>query len=187
MGCASATGHATLVHELLAHGADVDYFIDAIWNDDYRKTALRFAIENDHTRVVELLLVNGADANFHSSIGASLLYYALDDGRYDSVKALLAHGAVGSDNDDGPSNLEHAMELPPDCPSRTLIVKALLPRLPDVPSIPVFWHRSKDEMCYAPLPETEDETEWREVARIMVYEETLPPSILTNDGKDRMK
>ena len=103
---------------------------------------------------------------------------------------MLAHGAVDSDNDDGKSNLEHAMELPPDCPSRTLIVKALLPRLPDVPSIPVFWHRSKDEICCAPLPETEDETEWREVARIMVYEETLPPSICDgaaiNYGKHRM-
>ena len=136
-----------------------------------------------------MLLDNGADADFHSH-GYSLLHYALTDGRYDSVKALLAHGAADSDNDAEETNLMLAMQLPPDCPSRTLIVKALLPELPDVPSIPVFWHRSKDEMCCAPLPETEDKTEWREVARIMVYEETLQDSICDaaamNYGRHRM-
>ena len=78
---ASENGDVDVVRELLAHGANVDQCMSDRDSDSWdacHYTALRFAIDNDHTGVVEVLLDNGADANFHSH-GFSLLHYALTD------------------------------------------------------------------------------------------------------------
>jgi len=85
---------------LVEFGARLDH------RDNFGRTALHFAIDNDDARrsksvkkdtsTLEVLLSAGADANVMDSTGASPLYLACERGKTEFVKLLLRRGASPS-------------------------------------------------------------------------------------------
>ncbi len=80
-------GHAEIVSQLLAQGAD----FNARASDD--RTALMVAAENGHTEIVSQLLAQGADVNAAASDGGTALMVAAQNGRAEIVAELLDQGA----------------------------------------------------------------------------------------------
>ena len=61
-------------------------------------TALHYAAEGGHTRVVSALLKGGADANPLTDDGRTPLHFAAGEGHADTVETLLANGANAASN-----------------------------------------------------------------------------------------
>lgn len=86
---AAGSGDYKTVEELLDAGADIDFF------DELNRSALHYAVEGAHRRLVHLLLAKGADVNAHVSdnAGDTPMTIAAYQGHYDICKLLLKSGA----------------------------------------------------------------------------------------------
>jgi len=61
--------------------------------NEFEETALIFAVRYHHTRMIDLLIDNGANIDQDDCIGYSPLFYAYTDGYLDIVKQLISRGA----------------------------------------------------------------------------------------------
>lgn len=86
---AAESGDHKRVEELLDAGADIHLF------DELSKSALHYAVEGGHRRLVHFLLTNGADVNAHVSddAGDTPITIAAYQGHYAITKLLLKAGA----------------------------------------------------------------------------------------------
>lgn len=82
-------GHAEIVGDLLAHGADVR----AVSRNPMRLQALHSAAAGRHLPVVRALVERGADVNACQQQGFTALHAAADNGDVEMVRLLLQHGA----------------------------------------------------------------------------------------------
>ena len=85
---AARTGNAGTVRLLLAHGANV--------NPKERvkgQTALMWAISENHSHVVELLIASGADVNAKSTGGFTALMFAAQQGNVEAAHTVVEAGA----------------------------------------------------------------------------------------------
>ena len=81
-------GHADVVRELLAAGADPN-----VIETYYRQTPLHKAAVEGHSEVVKELLTGGADPNAAGYMGRTPLHEAAEGGHPEVVRALLAYDA----------------------------------------------------------------------------------------------
>lgn len=88
LGSAAFRGYTDIVNLLLERGADVN-----AGSRDEDGTALSCAVAGDHTNLVAILLDKGADINSTNNSGCSVLLTAIDTGRRNSAKYLIARGA----------------------------------------------------------------------------------------------
>jgi len=88
LGSAAFRGYTDIVNLLLERGADVN-----AGSRDEDGTALSCAVAGDHTNLVAILLDKGADINSTNKSGCSVLLTAIDTGRRNSAKYLIARGA----------------------------------------------------------------------------------------------
>lgn len=86
---ASARGYLDLVLLLIKKDAQVD----AKEKTYGGRTALLWAVQNGHIKIVEYLLKNKADPNFKTSDGFTALDIACGEGRLKIAKLLIKHGA----------------------------------------------------------------------------------------------
>lgn len=84
---ASIHGFISLIHILLARGADVNQ------HDRLGTTPLQLAAEWGHIKIVKLFLSRGADINQRGRFYSTPLHQAAENGHVMIVKLLLAHGA----------------------------------------------------------------------------------------------
>ena len=85
---ASYMGNLNIVKILMDYDADIN-----AKDNSYGETALDFAVQNSHAKVVEALLRNGADINSIGKNGTTALIFAADKGDIEIVKILLKYGA----------------------------------------------------------------------------------------------
>ena len=78
---------AKVIKELIKEGADVNE------RDARGQTALMWAVQYEHTELVELLIANGADVNAKDNDGWTALIWAARCGHTETVKPLKKHGA----------------------------------------------------------------------------------------------
>jgi uncharacterized protein len=98
-------GHANIVTELLAAGANVNRC------DKYGNTLLSVAAEKAHAGIVKQLLDAGARCDLADEAGAAPLHMAAENNHADSVKLLLVAGAsVDQANHSGKTPLHLAAE-----------------------------------------------------------------------------
>src|SRR6266404_1148492 len=98
---ASRAGHPRIVRSLLRHGLDVD-----ILNGECM-TPLGYA---RHCDVVECLIYHGADVNWKTILGYTLLHRAAYNGLIDVIRVLLKHNAdVNVQDMDGQTPLQMAI------------------------------------------------------------------------------
>jgi len=81
-------GNLARVKALLEQGADVNA------KDKQGKTALFYAVENNHKDIVELLIAKGADVNAKEDGGYTPLYYAFWSKNKDLITLLISKGAA---------------------------------------------------------------------------------------------
>ncbi|KAF8692213.1 hypothetical protein HU200_039816 [Digitaria exilis] len=122
-------GHYEAVRLLLSKGVDVDPV-------NHRGTPLHLAAAKDRDQVVKILLEHGADAgadvNFISPSGLTVLMKAADDGLTDMVKFLLQSGADPNIADeDGKIPIMFAAVH-----GHRELVEILFPRTRPIPSVP---------------------------------------------------
>lgn len=99
LGVACLYGHADVVKELLAAGANVAA-------DQDGQTPLMLAAGQGHTAVVETLIAAGADIAAKDKDGLTALMAAASANRADTVRALIARGAnVNAPNPEGSTAL----------------------------------------------------------------------------------
>ena len=86
---AAGAGDIPEMEKLAAAGFDVNMF------DDTGRTPLHFAVEGEHYRAAEWLLMHGADVNSHDEnmIGETPLCFAVQRDYPELVELLLRHGA----------------------------------------------------------------------------------------------
>lgn len=96
---AADQGHATTIHILLDHGADINY-------EGFDGTALHAASGKGHIKAMETLLNRGADIEAHDYAGRTPLYSAISSENEDAVRLLLDRGAKL----DSPSAYETPLE-----------------------------------------------------------------------------
>jgi len=86
---AVSSGDYKKVEELIDVGADIHFV------DELSKSALHYAVENDHRQLVHFLLSKGADVNAHlsDSAGDTPITIAAYQGHYAISKLLLKAGA----------------------------------------------------------------------------------------------
>jgi len=72
--------------------------------------ALLNAAYKNHTKIVKLLVQNGADIKAQSSSGRDVLYYAVQNNNLELLKYLLYHGGEFRDNNFGNDALFEAVE-----------------------------------------------------------------------------
>ena len=93
---AAQMGHADVVPQLLAKGADTGLMANNGW------TALILATQNGHTEIVAQLLAKGADTGLKNKHGGTALMVAAQNGHAEIVAQLLAKGAdTGLKDNDG--------------------------------------------------------------------------------------
>lgn len=82
---AASSGDHNKVEELIDAGADIHFF------DELSKSALHYAVENDHKQLVHFLLQRGADVNAHlrDNAGDTPITIAAYQGHYAISKLLL--------------------------------------------------------------------------------------------------
>ncbi|TVU06259.1 hypothetical protein EJB05_49461 [Eragrostis curvula] len=126
---AAEQGHCEAVRLLLSKGVDVDPV-------NHRGTPLHLAAAKDRDQVVKILLEHdadaGADANFMSPSGPSILMEAVDDGLTDMVKFLLESGA-------DPNIADEDGKIPIMCAAvhgHRELVEILFPKTKPIPSVP---------------------------------------------------
>ncbi len=85
---AAASGEIDKVEALISKGVDVNV---REWGS--LKTALHYAVEKRHEKVVELLLVKGADTDARDAFSATPLHYAVERGYKEMVELLIVNGA----------------------------------------------------------------------------------------------
>ncbi|KAF8733376.1 hypothetical protein HU200_014983 [Digitaria exilis] len=122
-------GHYEAVRLLLSKGVDVDPV-------NHRGTPLHLAAAKDRDQVVKILLEHGADAgadvNFISPSGLTVLMKAADDGLTDMVKFLLQSGADPNIADeDGKIPIMFAAVH-----GHRELVEILFPKTRPIPSVP---------------------------------------------------
>jgi hypothetical protein len=106
---AAFAGHADIVKELLAKGADIEAL------DRLRKNAMTYAAGEGHAEVVRLLIVNGVDPNAVYQNDLTALMWAAGEGKIEAVKVLLDAGARTDLKDDrGKTAADIARELKHD-------------------------------------------------------------------------
>jgi len=84
---ASREGHAPAVAYLLEKGADVDE------QDNYKWTALTWAVKKSQVEVAKALVAKGANVNHQDSEGTPLLQLAVDTNSPEMVRLLLDNKA----------------------------------------------------------------------------------------------
>ena len=103
---AAKTGDLAGVQAELDKGVDVDEGDDS-WPG---MTPLHYASDEGHTKVVELLIANGADVNAKNDNGWTPLHLAAYWGGKEIVELLIAAGAdVNAKNDNGNTPLDWAI------------------------------------------------------------------------------
>ena len=99
-------GHNDVSMHLINHGADVSKI--GVFR---RSTLLRYASENGHSRVVELLLSKGAEIDAEDKNHRTPLMLAVEYGHNDILMHLINHGADVSEKDGHErTSLHHASE-----------------------------------------------------------------------------
>lgn len=93
---AAEWGHLGIAEELLRHKARVDAL------DSYQRTALLWALTNNHRDIALLLIKAGADANRRDPEGNSPLAEAVRHGDVDLVRGILAAGVTLLASDERP-------------------------------------------------------------------------------------
>ena len=91
---AASCCHIEIVHQLLDHGAEVN------WQSETRGTALYTSAANFSSDVVRLLLLNGADVNLMGGWHVRPLNVAAYAGAVDIVETLLEHDIEVDPDDD---------------------------------------------------------------------------------------
>lgn len=110
LGKALANGYYEAAVEAIEDGANVDKTVISLFirlgQPNY--STISECITNGNAELARLLLGKGADPNY--SEGCSLLYYAIQEGKYDIAEALIEYGAdvnsVLDNNGDSQSPLE---------------------------------------------------------------------------------
>jgi len=127
-------GNQHLASILIAAGAHIDA------KGTTGRTALHYAVADDHLDTIRFLIENGADPNARNAEGASPLDDAVWRGSLDSIAILLAHGAHlnESDTKTGATPINEAAFL-----GNTAFVKYLLQFHPDL--------GTPDKQGYSPL------------------------------------
>eukprot|EP00746_Dinoflagellata_sp_MGD_P136543 gnl/MRDRNA2_/MRDRNA2_70454_c0_seq1.p1 gnl/MRDRNA2_/MRDRNA2_70454_c0~~gnl/MRDRNA2_/MRDRNA2_70454_c0_seq1.p1 ORF type:complete len:165 (-),score=33.64 gnl/MRDRNA2_/MRDRNA2_70454_c0_seq1:255-749(-) len=95
----SATeGDLARVQAALENGADIEF------HPKYDFTAMTWAAQGGHLKVVEFLVSRKANMDALDGVGWSILMHAAYRGHVDVVKFLLAHGAKKDHWNNGPGN-----------------------------------------------------------------------------------
>ena len=84
---AALEGDVSTVNELLEEGVPVDCV------NEYDRTALFYAADNNSTDVIRLLLQNGANANKQTRFGFTPLHYAASGNSTEAIAVLVKYGA----------------------------------------------------------------------------------------------
>ena len=105
---ASFRGSYEVVKLLLQNGAEVD----KVHDDDFRFTAFRYAVEEGHFDVAELLIYHGADLHPQDAHLNTPLHFAVYEPHYTLITVLIENGAnTELRNDLGNTALEEAMKF----------------------------------------------------------------------------
>jgi len=108
----SESGNLEILKLLLDHGADPNGRIPKEERPTIR-TPLAAAWFHHRQDMMELLVEKGANVNFQSFDGHTLLMWAATGGAYDLVQFLLAHGADPSIKNDAGVTAHHYAEVSP--------------------------------------------------------------------------
>uniref|UniRef100_A0AAX7UTM9 Ankyrin repeat domain 29 n=1 Tax=Astatotilapia calliptera TaxID=8154 RepID=A0AAX7UTM9_ASTCA len=136
---ASYSGHYDCVKELIMQGADINYQREIflllpntlvilvhpcvfMWQDG--GTALTVASQYGHSKVVDILLKNGANVHDQLNDGATPLFLAAQEGHVTVIRQLLSSGAkVNQAREDGTAPLWMSAQM-----GHSEVVKVLLLR-----------------------------------------------------------
>jgi len=107
---AAVNGQLGQIQWLLERGADINSSGPSIGNTPAGVTALSYAAAENHLKVVEYLILHGAEVNQADAGGGSPLIYAAWRGHTSVVKLLLKHGADTNASVNGRSALSMARD-----------------------------------------------------------------------------
>jgi hypothetical protein len=107
---AAFRGQLDKVKELLAAGADVNY-----WDQETYMTALMYATSREHLDIVNELIANGADLTMTDMNGATALHIAASYGHVDILRTIIdalleEHEGLNTPNGHGQTALHKAAE-----------------------------------------------------------------------------
>ena len=106
LGLAAFFGQETIVHNLLAKGADPNVAA----NNAMQVAPLHSAVAGQHMRIVRMLVEAGAQVNVAQQQGFTPLHGAAHSGNVEMVRYLLSHGAeVSARTASGQSALDLAL------------------------------------------------------------------------------
>ncbi|MCS7244590.1 MAG: ankyrin repeat domain-containing protein [candidate division WOR-3 bacterium] len=101
----TSKGELSKVKDLIKKGADINS------KNEYGKTPLHIAVENNYEDIVKVLLENKADVNIKDNNGNTPLHIAVMKGNEYIIKELLKNGANENiKNNDGKTPKELAIE-----------------------------------------------------------------------------
>ena len=97
-----------LTETLLKYAAEIDVNV----MDEYLKTPLAFAIGRNHPeKLLQLLILYGADINYKFPNGSSLIHYSIRRRTFIAIKTLMSHGlSMKIKNEEGEDALEYALK-----------------------------------------------------------------------------
>lgn len=104
-------GDYDMVKILVENGADINYIIQDIKNDNNRVTALMTASYFGSKNILKYLIEKGADINYQNRYGQTSLMFAASNRRLDNVKMLVQNKAdIKLKDKDGKTALDYAKE-----------------------------------------------------------------------------